>query len=259
MPRKFGQHFLVSQAILKRIADTVCEGDGETPRVVEIGPGRGALTRHLLARTRELHAIELDDSLASYLDIEFRDNARFHLHRGDVLQTDLAQWGPAIIVGNLPYYITSPIIERFLALDERFPRAVFLVQKEVADRLRASPGSRDYGFLSVRTQLVCEVELILKAPPSAFAPPPQVDSALVRLTRRANVPENVQSIVQFASHCFAQKRKTLRNNLRRFYDLQAIDLLPGARLRAEQISIAQLIELQAKLDGMLNLENEPDE
>jgi 16S rRNA (adenine1518-N6/adenine1519-N6)-dimethyltransferase len=162
-------------------------------------------------------------------------------------------------VGNLPYYITSPIIERFLALDERFPRAVFLVQKEVADRLRASPGSRDYGFLSVRTQLVCEVELILKAPASAFAPPPQVDSALVRLTRRANVPENVQSIVQFASHCFAQKRKTLRNNLRRFYDLQAIDLLPGARLRAEQISIAQLIELQAKLDGMLNLENEPDE
>jgi 16S rRNA (adenine1518-N6/adenine1519-N6)-dimethyltransferase len=247
LPRKLGQHFLVRQAILERIADAACEG--VTPRVIEIGPGRGALTRHLLSRTEELHAIELDDSLASYLDAEFHADARFHLHRGDVLQTDLAQWGPAVITGNLPYYITSPIVERFLALDERFPRAVFLVQKEVADRLRASPGSRDYGFLSVRTQLFCNVELILKAPPSAFVPPPKVDSAVVRLTRRTNVPGNVKSVVQFASRCFAQKRKTLRNNLRAFYDSRVIDSLPEAGLRAEQISVEQLIELQAKLDG----------
>jgi 16S rRNA (adenine1518-N6/adenine1519-N6)-dimethyltransferase len=248
LPRKLGQHFLVRQAILERIADAACEG--ATPRVIEIGPGRGALTRHLLSRTEELHAIELDDLLASYLDTEFRADSRFHLHRGDVLQIDLAQWGPAAITGNLPYYITSPIVERFLALDEGFPRAVFLVQKEVADRLRASPGNRDYGFLSVRTQLFCNVELILKAPPSAFAPPPKVDSAVVRLTRRTNVPENVKSIVQFASRCFAQKRKTLRNNLRGFYDSRVIDSLPEAGLRAEQISVQQLIELQAKLDGI---------
>ncbi|MGH9696678.1 MAG: 16S rRNA (adenine(1518)-N(6)/adenine(1519)-N(6))-dimethyltransferase RsmA, partial [Bryobacteraceae bacterium] len=233
MPRKLGQHFLVRQAILERIADVACEGG--TPRVIEIGPGRGALTRHLLSRTEELHAIELDDSLASYLDVEFRANARFHLHRGDVLQTDLTQWGPAAIAGNLPYYITSPIVERFLALDERFPRAVFLVQKDVAERLRASPGSRDYGFLSVRTQLFCDVELILKAPPSVFTPPPKVDSAVVRLTRRTNIAKNAKSIVQFASRCFAQKRKTLRNNLRGFYDPRVIDSLPEAGLRAEQI------------------------
>lgn len=246
MPRKLGQHFLVRQAILERIADAACEGG--TPQVIEIGPGRGALTRHLLSRAGELHAIELDDSLASYLELEFRDDPRFHLHRGDVLQIDLAQWDSATIVGNLPYYITSPIVERFLSLDDRFPRAVFLVQKEVADRLRASPGSRDYGFLSVRTQLYCEVELILKVPPSSFRPAPKVDSAVVRLKRRTDVPENVNSIVQFASRCFVQKRKTLRNNLRYFYDQRLIDSLPEAGLRAEQIPIHQLIELHAKLE-----------
>jgi dimethyladenosine transferase len=247
LPRKLGQHFLVRQEILERIADVACGGG--TPRVIEIGPGRGALTRHLLPRTEELHAIELDDTLASYLDAEFHADARFHLHRGDVLEIDLTQWGPATITGNLPYYITSPIVDRFIALDERFPRAVFLVQKEVADRLRALPGTRDYGFLSVRTQLFCDVELILKAPPSAFRPPPKVDSAVIRLIRRTDAPENAKSIVQFASRCFAQKRKTLRNNLRGFYDPRIIDSLPEAGLRAEQIPVQRLIELQAKLDG----------
>jgi 16S rRNA (adenine1518-N6/adenine1519-N6)-dimethyltransferase len=257
LPRKLGQHFLFQQAILGRIADVACES--EAPRIIEIGPGRGALTRHLLSCAEELHAIELDDSLASYLEFEFRDDARFHLHRGDVLQMDLAQWGPATVVGNLPYYITSPIVERFLSLDERFPRAVFLVQKEVADRLRASPGSRDYGFLSVRTQLFCEVELILKVPPSAFRPAPKVDSAVVRLMRRTNLPENVNSIVQFVSRCFVQKRKTLRNNLRGFYDQRLIDSLPEAGLRAEQIPIQQLIELHAKLEGTNGSHAEGDE
>lgn len=246
MPRKLGQHFLFRQAILRRIADAAC--DSGVPRVVEIGPGRGALTRELLLRTQELHAIELDESLASYLDAEFQADPRFHLHRGDVLHTDLAQWGPAVITGNLPYYITSPIVDRFLALDERFSRAVFLVQKEVADRLRASPGSRDYGFLTVRTQLFCHVDLIVTVPPSAFAPPPKVDSAAVRLTRRTDVPPNVEQIVQFASRCFTRKRKTLRNNLRSFYDPPLVDSLPEAGLRAEQIPVAQFIELQARLD-----------
>src|SRR5436305_1613666 len=108
LPRKLGQHFLVRESILTQIATAAC---GErTPRVVEIGPGRGALTRHLLERTDELHSVELDGALVHRLEHEFGGDNRFHVHHADVLETDLAQWGPAIIAGNLPYYITSPIV-----------------------------------------------------------------------------------------------------------------------------------------------------
>ncbi len=105
-----------------------------TARVIEIGAGRGALTRHLLRRTDELHAIELDASLVGYLSRKFADEPKLHIHEADVLKTDLAQWGSAAVTGNLPYYITSPIIERFLALDAAFNLAVFLMQWEVAER-----------------------------------------------------------------------------------------------------------------------------
>ncbi len=154
MPRTLGQHFLVRQPILAKLAEAVC---GEyIPRVVEIGPGRGALTRHLLLRTGELHVIELDPSLAEYLQRQFRSETKLYVHHGDVLDVDLSQWGEAAIVGNLPYYITSPIVRKFLELDERFHTAVFLVQREVADRLLAAPGRRDYGFLTVMTQVTCD-------------------------------------------------------------------------------------------------------
>ncbi len=111
--------------------------------------------------------------------------------------TDLAQWGPAVITGNLPYYITSPIIEKFLSLDSRFDIAVFLMQWEVAERLLAKPGTRDFGYLTVATQLVCDVELVCKVPPSAFAPPPKVDSAAVRLRRRAAAPDHLPRPASF--------------------------------------------------------------
>lgn len=164
-----------------------------------------------------------------------------------MLTTDLDQWGAAVITGNLPYYITSPIIERFLALGADFPRAVFLVQKEVADRLRAGPGSRDYGYLSVHVQLFCEVELIRSVPASEFSPPPKVDSAVVRMARRAPVPGNAGSLLKLMSRSFAHKRKTLRNNLRGFYPSESIDTLPEAGLRAEQLSIEQFSSLEQRL------------
>jgi 16S rRNA (adenine1518-N6/adenine1519-N6)-dimethyltransferase len=244
LPRKLGQHFLVRDSILERLAVAAC---GEhTPRVIEIGPGRGALTRYLLPRTGELHAIEIDPALAGYLRTKFVAESKLHIHHADVLATDLTQWGPSVIAGNLPYYITSPIIDKFLALDERFPLAVFLMQEEVAERLLAPPGTRAYGYLTVATRLICELELVVKVPASAFAPPPKVDSAAVRLTRKPAAPPRLPELMQFVSRCFAQKRKTLRNNLRPYYG-DAIDTQPEAGLRAEQLTIDQFISLHSRL------------
>jgi 16S rRNA (adenine1518-N6/adenine1519-N6)-dimethyltransferase len=237
LPQKLGQHFLIRDSILERLAVAAC--GGHAPRVIEIGPGRGALTRHLLQRTAELHAIEIDAGLADMLRRKFADAPKLHVHTADVLAADWTQWGPAAIAGNLPYYITSPILERFLALDANFPVAVFLMQAEVAARLVAQPNTRDYGYLTVATQLVADAEIVVKAPPSAFSPPPKVDSAGVRLQRKPNPPPDVAGILKFAGHCFAHKRKTLRNNLRPFYG-EAVDHLPESRLRAEQLSVEQL-------------------
>ncbi len=246
MPRKLGQHFLIRDSILERLAAAAC-GD-HTPRAIEIGPGRGALTRHLLPRTDELHAVEIDSSLVQYLQSKFASEAKLHIHAADVLTTDLAQWGSAVLTGNLPYYITSPIIEKFLALDNRFPVAVFLVQWEVAERLLAGPGTRAYGYLTVATQLVANVELVSKVPRSAFVPQPEVDSAAVLFRRKPHAVPNLPQLLTFVGRCFAHKRKTLRNNLRPFYG-GAADVLPEAQLRAEQLTVDQFVELHARLSA----------
>jgi 16S rRNA (adenine1518-N6/adenine1519-N6)-dimethyltransferase len=244
LPRNFGQHFLIRDAILERLATAAC-GD-HTSHVIEIGAGRGALTRHLLPRVDELHAIELDDRLVAHLQKKFPGERKLNVHQADVLATDLGQWGPAVITGNLPYYITSPIVEKFLALDDRFHIAVFLVQREVAERLSAEAGTRAYGFLTVATQLVCDIELVCHVPAEAFTPPPKVDSAAVRFVRKAVVPNKLPELLVFVSRCFRQKRKTLRNNLRPYYG-PAVDTIPEARLRAEQLTLSQFIELHQRL------------
>lgn len=246
MPRRLGQHFLVRESVLETLAEAAC--GAHTPRVVEIGPGRGALTRYLLKRVDELHAVELDAKLVSYLQGKFVSDPKLHIHAADVLTVDLTQWGPAAITGNLPYYITSPIIEKFLSLDARFPQAVFLMQWEVAQRILARPGTRDFGYLTVATQLICEVELVCKVPPGAFAPPPKIDSAAVRFTRKSEIPVDLSGLLRFVSLCFAKKRKTLRNNLRTHYG-DRIDALPEAHLRAEQLSIEEFVRLRAWLDS----------
>ena len=246
MPRKLGQHFLIRDSILETLALAAC---GEhTPRVVEVGPGRGALTRHLLPHTDEVHAIEVDAALVEYLRTKFASEPKLHVHECDVLTADLTQWGPAVVTGNLPYYITSPIIEQFLSLGQGFQRAVFLMQSEVAERILAHPGTRDYGYLTVCVQLLCEVELVCKAPRSAFAPPPNVDSAAVRFVRRNDAPGDIADLRKLVSRSFAHKRKTLRNNLRPFYG-EALDKLPEAGMRAEQLTTRQFIELKRTLDS----------
>lgn len=214
--------------------------------MIEIGPGRGALTAHLLARAGRLVAVEVDPELIEPLQRRFATEAGLEVLLADVLATDLARWGPVAVVGNLPYYITSPIIEKVLALGPLLKRAVFLVQREVAERLVAKPGSRDYGYLSVRTQYLAEAELLFGVPPKAFRPPPKVDSAVVRLMPRPGITPD-EGFLRFAGVCFRQKRKTLRNNLAAVYGALTPEELPEGGLRAEQMPVAGLVELYQRL------------
>jgi 16S rRNA (adenine1518-N6/adenine1519-N6)-dimethyltransferase len=218
--------------------------------VIEIGPGHGALTGPLLNLAGQVVAVELDAPLAAALRQKYEANTRLTVVEGDVLQVDLAQWPATGIAGNLPYYITSPILEKVLPLGPPLQQAVFLIQKEVALRLVASPSSRDYGYLSVFTQLYSRPEMLFTVPRGAFQPPPRVDSAVVRLTlerRAGQLGVDPKAFLRFAGLCFAQKRKMLRNNLAGAYGRERVDSLPEASLRAEQLSLPQLAELYLKL------------
>jgi 16S rRNA (adenine1518-N6/adenine1519-N6)-dimethyltransferase len=264
--RRLGQHFLARKSILDRIADAACSlprpaghgGDlsasSEAPLVIEIGPGKGALTESLLERADRVVAIELDAFLIHYLNQKFSEpiaEKRLTLIEGDVLKTDLRAWGPAVIAGNLPYYITSPILQKVFELGDLWTSAVFLMQAEVAERVAAQPGSRDFGYLSVQTQVMSRPEILFPVSRTAFRPPPKVDSAVVRLVRRDAGTEfgliDVPAFLRFASACFRQKRKTLRNNLAPMYGKEAVDAMPEGRMRAEQLSVAQLIALYRRL------------
>jgi 16S rRNA (adenine1518-N6/adenine1519-N6)-dimethyltransferase len=245
VPRRLGQHFLRSPSILARIAAAAIPGDA-CP-VIEIGPGKGALTEHLLQRASHVYAIEVDTVLVHYLQQKFRGAPHLTILNGDVMKTDLTQWGPAVVAGNLPYYITSPIVERVLGLGPLLQRGVFLVQKEVAERLTAGPGSRDYGYLTVQTAVSAAARMLFMVPPGAFQPPPKVDSAVVALEPWPQpLVTDVEGFLRFASLCFRQKRKTLRNNLAVAYSREWLAAQPESTQRAEQLSIQQMAALYSR-------------
>jgi 16S rRNA (adenine1518-N6/adenine1519-N6)-dimethyltransferase len=215
--------------------------------VIEIGPGRGALTTQLLERAARVVAIELDARLVEHLRRKFVEEPRLDILHQDVLETDLAQWGAAPIAGNLPYYISSPILERVARVAPL--RAVFLLQLEVAQRLVAAPGSREYGFLTVQTSVRMTSRLLFTVKPAAFHPPPKVDSAVVLLEPRPQPPDvgDIDAFLKFVVQCFRHKRKTLRNNLAEVYGKELVDAWPEAGLRAEQLSIDQFAGLYRRL------------
>ncbi len=243
MPRqKLGQHFLIRGAALERIAAAACPAREEL--VLEIGAGRGALTEKLLKRAERVVAIELDPYLAEHLRRKFA-GAALEVVEGDALEVDLASFGRAPIAGNLPYAVASPIVEKTVRLAP--PRAVFLVQKEMALRLAAAPGSRDYGFLTVETALFAGARMLFDVPPAAFYPPPKVDSAVVLLEPRTPLVADPDAFLAFVAQCFRHKRKTVRNNLAPIYGKELIGGWSEAGLRAEQLSLSQFLEMYGRL------------
>lgn len=253
--QRLGQHFLRSQPVLDRIAGAL----EATPEdlVIEIGAGRGALTKVLLERGLRVEAIELDAALVLHLRETWPpETTRLRVHEADVLKTSLDEWGPVRIAGNLPYYITSPILRKLFTLGALMRSAVLLMQREVAERLVARPGSRDYGFLSALTQWHTAPELLFRVPPGAFHVPPKVESAVVRLKPApdplAIIPiEERAGFESFIGWCFAQKRKTLRNNLRVHVSGDFLESRPEAKLRAEQMSLEDLAALFRAIDDNL--------
>jgi 16S rRNA (adenine1518-N6/adenine1519-N6)-dimethyltransferase len=244
--QKLGQHFLIRGSILERIAAAACPHPVDL--VLEIGPGRGALTEKLLQRAARVIAIELDPFLVEHLRQKFAGEPRLQVIHADVLDTDLGQWGPAPVAGNLPYYITSPILQQ--SLRQSVPRAVFLIQKEVAERLAAKPGTREYGFLTVQTALFASVRRLFDVKPSAFHPPPKVDSSVILVEPHGrDWGVDREALVRFAGLCFEHKRKTLRNNLAETYGKERIDSWPEAGMRAEQLAIEGFVEMYARIAG----------
>ena len=236
---KLGQHFLTDHAAALRIVDAL--GDVAQSTVLEIGPGRGELTTILAKRTRRLIAIELDRVLAAQLRMKFALYPNIEVIEGDVLAIDFTTlFGPrpgasrpglvqapepVPVVGNLPYYITSDILLRLFEFRQCFSTIVIMVQKEVADRLAAAPGSADYGLLSATAQVYAKVEKLFTLPPGAFSPPPKVLSSVVRLVMAPQLESlhvEEHGFINFLKLSFAQKRKTLWNNLRNTYAEDAL-------------------------------------
>jgi 16S rRNA (adenine1518-N6/adenine1519-N6)-dimethyltransferase len=192
----------------------------------------------------------MDPELAEQLRARWPD---LYVVEGNALNFDWTQWGPATLAGNLPYYIATAIISKYLAKPGALTQGVFLIQKEVAERIAAKPGTREFGYLSVECQYLATVEYMFSVPPGAFRPPPKVDSAVVRLTPSAEAQcDEAKPFLEFASACFRQKRKTLRNNLSGLYAKDRLEAVPGLSMRAEQLSVAELLELFRQLAPSLS-------
>src|SRR6202789_2930286 len=262
---KLGQHFLSSEAAALRIVEAL--GDVSEATVLEIGPGRGAITDLLARKARRLIAVEIDRVMSAQLRMKFNMHSNVEIIEGDILTIELdtvfgAKPGslrtglnfapePASVIGNLPYYITSDILLRLFEYHRYFSTIVIMVQKEVADRLAATAGGRDYGLLSATAQLYGRVEQLFTLPPGAFAPAPKVHSSVVRITIKPRLQAlRVQEadFIAFLKLCLGQKRKTLWNNLKTHYDegkLRAALAKSGVKpaIRAEALPLERTAAL----------------
>ncbi len=259
---KLGQNFLADANAAARIVESLGDLTGRT--VVEIGPGRGALTNLLTDRAGRVVAIEVDRLLAAQLGMQLAKRKNLEVIEGDVLAIDLstlialqpgdlvprlAAPSKALVLGNLPYYITSPILMRLFRFAGLIEKIVITVQREVAERIAARPGSREYGVLSAATQLYTRVEKLFTLPPGAFSPAPKVHSTVLRLSvepRAEKLGVPADEFVEFLKLCFGQKRKTLANNLKATFGEVALrKALTAAGVRREARAEAMTLEQTA--------------
>ena len=258
-PARFAQHFLIDKGAILRIIEAVKIEPGES--VVEIGPGRGALTMEIIKRAGKLISIEIDSKMVQDLRSKFGGKKNFQLIHQDILKQDLSQLNSDSlqnkkfkVVGNLPYNLTSPILRK-LTFWEGWDRAVIMVQKEVGDRLCASVGSKQYGALTVGMSLSCEAQPLFHLSRDSFRPRPKVESSIVKLTRKIKpLTDNIKKTQRIIQAAFQQRRKTILNSLSHGLGLnknkvegilKALDLKPT--LRAENLSPEVYVALSKEL------------
>ncbi len=247
---KLGQHFLADQLVLERIASAAASA-GDT--VVEIGPGRGALTRLLARNARQVVAVELDGQLAAELWQRCGNPPNLEVVGCNILDVNLTQVfkeierNKCVVTGNLPYYITSPILRFVLGAGHLMRSATFLMQEEVADRVVAEPGSKSFGYLSCLCQLQSDPAKLFSVEPGAFIPAPRVRSAVVRFAMSSEPPP--RGLLSFLGTCFRSPRKTLRNNLAGHYPATRLAADPLAGMRAQQLKLRELKGLWLRLNA----------
>ncbi|MCG8437165.1 MAG: 16S rRNA (adenine(1518)-N(6)/adenine(1519)-N(6))-dimethyltransferase RsmA [Pseudomonadales bacterium] len=246
--KRFGQHFLHDRNLVDRMVRTLDLKQDDT--VVEIGPGRGALTYPLLEDLPHLHVVELDRDLITLLRQENTPD-RLSIHESDALKFDFRTLKPADkplrVVGNLPYNISTPLIFHLLSQSDAISDMTFMLQKEVVDRLTASPGTRDWGRLSIMVQYYCQADYLFFVPPGAFSPPPKVDSAVVRLLPYPTLPhpaDDEDHLRRLVAQAFTQRRKAIRNSLKSLVSLEQFEAVGiDAGLRPDQLSVADYVAL----------------
>ena len=268
---KLGQNFLADKSAAIRIVDTL--GDLSSAVVMEIGPGRGVLTDILVTRANKLIAVEIDRMLAVQLRMRYATKDNVEIVEGDFLTIDLnTLLGPKIgtmadrqhrdlahvkVIGNLPYYITSDILLRLFSFHHLLECIVVMVQREVADRIAAKPGSRDYGLLTVTSQFYTDIENVFTLPPQAFSPPPKVYSSVLRMKvapKAAQLQVDPQAFISFLKLSFGQKRKTFANNLKQSYSEDRIkSAIAATNLRSDVRAEALSLEQFAKIFHLLSI------
>lgn len=246
--KRFGQNFLVDQTIIGQIVAAIAPKPEHN--LIEIGPGMAAITEHLIEYCPGMSVLELDRDLVEYLGEKFVDYPEFAIHSGDALKTNFEDFydGRELrLVGNLPYNISTPLLFHLLKISHLIADMHFMLQREVVDRLSATPGTKAYGRLSVMIQYHCRVNPLIPVPPESFRPAPRVQSAVVRLKPHKTKPhtaENEQLLSQIVSHCFQQRRKTLRNCLRPYGEhLAAVQEHIDLSRRPEQLPVGDFVAL----------------
>lgn len=252
--KRFGQNFLTDQSVIANILSCIQMQSGE--HWVEIGPGQGALTKPLLDKAALLDIVELDRDLVVLLKKQFANAENLRIHSADALQFDFASLtknnDKYRLIGNLPYNISTPLLFHLLNYPTCIADMHFMLQKEVVDRICATPNSKSYGRLSVMLQYYCEAEHLFDVPSECFDPAPKVTSAIIRLIPHAKPPVEIASIENFSSlvlHAFSQRRKTIRNSLKKLMSEEVIaELGIDPTARAENLSLTDFAKLSNRVN-----------